>query len=158
LTGITPVSEPCSLYTLRVGAHAFPSWPAFPSSEYYSCVRIPLRRRSPSFVLVGPTGRSRHSAGAYRASLVPDDSLFAYHARLPRRTLRNLAVSYAETVPSVLSSDTVESLLILIYAFSGLHTGSWLPSMVTTLRVPIASGCSSAILACESGVTSPCGL
>ena len=34
----------------------------------------------------------------------------------------------AETVPSVLISDTVESLIILINAFSGLHTGSWLPS------------------------------
>jgi hypothetical protein len=38
----------------------------------------------------------------------------------------------AETVPSVLSSDTVESLLILIYAFSGLQLAS--------------------------GVTTPCGL
>ena len=84
---------------------------------------------------------------------VPDDTLFAYHARLPRRTLRDLAVPFAGTVPSVLSSDTVESLLILIYAFSGLQLGSWLPSW----QPPFGqlSLCSSAIVAFESGVTAP---
>ena len=65
--------------------------------------------------------------GAYRASLVPDATLFTYHARLPRRTLRNLTVSFAETVPSVLSSvplSGIENFLILVNPFSGLHAGS----------------------------------
>jgi hypothetical protein len=37
------------------------------------------------------------------------DTLFTYHARLPRRTLRNLTVSYEETVPSVLSSAPLKT-------------------------------------------------
>ncbi len=37
------------------------------------------------------------------------DTLLTYHARLPRRTLRNLTVSYAETVPLVLSSAPLKT-------------------------------------------------
>jgi hypothetical protein len=131
LTGITHVAGRYSLYTLRAGAHAFPTWTAFPPSEYYECVRLPLRPQPPSFVLVRPTGIA---AGAYRVSAcpeprrrVPDDSLFTCHARLPRRTLGTSPCRF-RTVPSVVSSDDVERLLVRVCAFSGLHLAAGVTS------------------------------
>jgi hypothetical protein len=52
--------------------------------------------------------------GAYRVSLVPDDPLFACHARLPRRPLGTSPRPFG-TVPQVLSSDDVERLLASIF-------------------------------------------
>ena len=98
---------PFSLYTLRTNAHPFPLQPAFPSSEYYGCVRLPPCHQPSSFVLVRFTGEPCVT-GTCRVSLVPDLSLRSRHARLPRRTLRTL-LYHCWSGSSVLASSTLNA-------------------------------------------------
>ena len=51
-----PARHPAGGYSAVLSGHPVLR---VPFSEYYECVRLPLRRKSPSFVLVGLTGATR---------------------------------------------------------------------------------------------------
>jgi hypothetical protein len=65
------------------------------------------------------------------------DTLFTYHARLPRRTLRNLTVSYEETVPSVLSSAPLKTSSSSSTHFRGcMQVHGYRPGFPVVCKVP----------------------